>query len=230
MPCYKMALIAVAIGFPAVTVATPSVTCPDANVVSVCGSARAASVGNCLICMSTKFGTACTGKEMDNFCSGVVVASCGCQACMGGGKTQDQCESYGLDCSCVTVGCGSKCLSCIHDGSTKAQCASYGLDCSGLHCDLCVGVDCGAHGQCVSSGNCICSDEYTGEHCQTKPLTCCSQGKILCLPPLLISCLLCACALLHVRVWSACRELRPMLRVSGRCVGARVGWGGDGSV
>jgi hypothetical protein len=103
MPCYKIALIAVALGFPAVTVATPSVTCPDANVVSVCGSARAASVGNCLICMSTKFGTACTGKEMDNFCSRVPTppsphGTCGEVAAgvarTGGGPQCDQNGNY----------------------------------------------------------------------------------------------------------------------------------------
>lgn len=37
--------------------------------------------------------------------------------------------------------------------------------------DLCVNVDCGTHGSCVD-GNCICTDGYTGDQCETPPNTC----------------------------------------------------------
>ena len=50
--------------------------CPDtATLEHDCGGARNASVGNCLVCMTAKHGEACSGAEVDGFCSGPAAAA-----------------------------------------------------------------------------------------------------------------------------------------------------------
>ena len=65
-----VALIVAAAGLPALL---SGGGCPDTAALTVdCGTARGASVGDCLVCMSTKLGTACADADADAFCSGTL--------------------------------------------------------------------------------------------------------------------------------------------------------------
>ena len=162
----RVALI-VALSLPTVAV---SGSCPD-TLVADCDSARRSGVGNCLICIQSKHGTACDA-EADAFCSGdSAPASCPCQKCIDSGKARALCESFGLDCSCATT-CARPCQKCLDTGSTRAECESFSLDCTGCRKALsCEQVHCNLHGECKKNDDgsfrtCGCDSGWAGDACQ----------------------------------------------------------------
>ena len=165
----RVALI-VALSLPTVAV---SGSCPD-TLVADCDSARRSSVGNCLICIQSKHGTACDA-EADAFCSGdSAPASCPCQKCIDSGNARALCESFGLDCSCATT-CAHPCQTCLDAGSTRAECESFSLDCTGCRKALsCEQVHCNLHGECKKNDDgsfrtCFCDSGWAGDTCQVAP-------------------------------------------------------------
>merc|ERR1719231_374998 len=77
--------------------------------------------------------------------------------------------------------CADNCLSCDTAGAGKCDtcAANYVVDATSAKtcgCGLCAGVECGAHGSCTS-GECVCTDGYTGAACATPPATTNSTGS-----------------------------------------------------
>jgi hypothetical protein len=86
---------------------------------------------------------------------------------------------------CQSGKCVSACTPTNNPCNGHGTCNSNGTcDCrdrwiqSGSTCtDPCAGVSCGgAHGKC-NGGACFCNDGYSGEHCETPPVTVCPDGN-----------------------------------------------------
>ena len=106
----------VAVGLPAMLS-----TCPDSAILNAdCGGARGSSIGNCLVCMSSKHGTACVDAEVDAFCSGDSgsTATCDSATCRNGGK-------------CKAAGGGNRILQTCSAANLSSSTAAVNNQCCG---------------------------------------------------------------------------------------------------
>ena len=93
---------------------------------------------------------------------------CACESCVQKDNAVEDCESFGMDCSCFD---GCACEDCVREGNSVAECESTGILCA-----------CDAGGGDLPGGDDACGDltartKAVTDECCDEPTEDCSSGR-----------------------------------------------------
>lgn len=204
-------------------------SCPGAEILTAdCSSARRSSVGNCLVCMSQKHGTACTARDVDAFCSG---------------SPDDSAAIGAAPCDSAPCQNGGTCRTCVNDDSTAGQdghstCSSW-YDDHPVDCGHFDDEDFAANQQCCACGGgereASCTERMVAST-STINVKCCGSDNSACAAGVPTSCDR-GCAAVFLPLWNTCgwvsesaKDQANLAQVAALCHATEWGaHGGSGS-